>query len=90
MLGSIYRSINRSLVDAEKLLELLNEPTDVNDKPGAPDLIISNGEIEFGMRFCPQTLAINSTRLQITLVLRMTVVNQPCAVSRSAFPKGHL
>lgn len=49
MLGSIYRSINRSLVDAEKLLELLNEPTDVNDKPGAPDLVISNGEIEFGM-----------------------------------------
>ncbi|KAH9020826.1 hypothetical protein EDB85DRAFT_2152777 [Lactarius pseudohatsudake] len=34
MLGSIYRSINRSLVDAEKLLELLNEPTEVNDKPG--------------------------------------------------------
>jgi ATP-binding cassette subfamily B (MDR/TAP) protein 6 len=47
MLGSIYRSINRSLVDAEKLLELLNEPTDVNDKPGAPDLVISDGEIEF-------------------------------------------
>ncbi|KAH9026666.1 hypothetical protein EDB83DRAFT_2424942 [Lactarius deliciosus] len=47
MLGSIYRSINRSLVDAEKLLELLNEPTEVNDKPGAPDLVVSNGEIEF-------------------------------------------
>ncbi|KAI0249585.1 hypothetical protein BJV78DRAFT_1129371 [Lactifluus subvellereus] len=47
MLGSIYRSINRSLVDAEKLLTLLNEPTDVNDKPGAPDLVVSDGEIEF-------------------------------------------
>ena len=52
MLGSIYRTINRSLVDAEKLLMLLNEPTDVNDKPGAPDIVISNGEIEFGMRYC--------------------------------------
>jgi ABC-type transport system involved in Fe-S cluster assembly fused permease/ATPase subunit len=49
MLGSMYRSINRSLVDAEKLLELLNEPTDINDKPGAPDLVVSDGEIEFGM-----------------------------------------
>jgi ATP-binding cassette subfamily B (MDR/TAP) protein 6 len=47
MLGSMYRSINRSLVDAEKLLELLNEPTDINDKPGAPDLVVSDGEIEF-------------------------------------------
>jgi len=47
MLGSMYRSINRSLVDAEKLLELLNEPTEINDKPGAPDLVVSDGEIEF-------------------------------------------
>jgi ABC-type transport system involved in Fe-S cluster assembly fused permease/ATPase subunit len=50
MLGSLYRSINRSLVDAEKLLMLLNESTDVNDKPGAPDLVVSDGEIEFGRR----------------------------------------
>ncbi|KAH9957336.1 hypothetical protein BC827DRAFT_1226357 [Russula dissimulans] len=47
MLGSMYRSINRSLLDAEKLLELLNQPTDINDKPGAPDLVVSDGEIEF-------------------------------------------
>jgi ABC-type transport system involved in Fe-S cluster assembly fused permease/ATPase subunit len=53
MLGSIYRSINRSLVDAERLLELLNEPTDVDDKPGAPDLVVSDGEIEFGTCYLP-------------------------------------
>ena len=52
MLGSIYRSINRSLVDAEKLLELLNQPTDVNDKPGALDLLVTDGEIKFGMCYC--------------------------------------
>ena len=48
MLGYIYRSINQSLVDTEKLLKLLNEPTDVNDKPDATDLIVEDGEIEFG------------------------------------------
>ena len=48
MLGYIYRSVNQSLVDTEKLLKLLSEPTDINDKPGAPDLIVENGEIEFG------------------------------------------
>jgi len=47
-LGTIYRSINTSLVDTEKLLALLNEPTEVNDKPDAPDLAVQNGEIEFG------------------------------------------
>ena len=48
MLASIYRSINTALVDTEKLLKLLNEPTSITDKPNAPDLIITNGEIEFG------------------------------------------
>ena len=47
MLGTIYRSINQTLVDTEKLLKLLSEPTDVNDKPNAPDLIVTDGEIEF-------------------------------------------
>lgn len=46
-LGSIYRSVNQSLIDTEKLLKLLNEPTDVNDKPNAPELHVEDGEIEF-------------------------------------------
>lgn len=36
------------VVDAEKLINLLEQPTEVNDKPGAPDLVVTNGEIEFG------------------------------------------
>ncbi|KAF9467267.1 hypothetical protein BDZ94DRAFT_1287702 [Collybia nuda] len=46
-LGYIYRSVNQSLVDTERLLALLNEPTEVNDRPNAPDLIVNDGEIEF-------------------------------------------
>ncbi|KAI0315234.1 hypothetical protein OF83DRAFT_1062505 [Amylostereum chailletii] len=46
-LGYIYRSINQSLVDTERLLMLLNEPTEVNDKPNAPDLVVTDGEIVF-------------------------------------------
>lgn len=40
--------MNQSLVDTEKLLALLNEPTEVNDKPNAPDLVVNDGEIKFG------------------------------------------
>ncbi|KAI0915776.1 hypothetical protein AcW1_003720 [Taiwanofungus camphoratus] len=47
MFGTIYRSINQTLVDTERLLKLLSEPTDVNDKPNAPDLVVDSGEIEF-------------------------------------------
>ncbi|KAF9484487.1 hypothetical protein BDN70DRAFT_989577 [Pholiota conissans] len=46
-LGRIYRSVNQSLVDTEKLLALLNEPTEVNDKYGATNLVVHSGEIEF-------------------------------------------
>lgn len=47
-MGYIYRSINTSLVDTERLLALLNEATEVNDKPDAPNLMVYDGEIEFG------------------------------------------
>jgi ABC-type transport system involved in Fe-S cluster assembly fused permease/ATPase subunit len=48
MLGSIYRSINTSLVDTERLLKLLDEPTEVIDKPNAEELSVTDGEITFG------------------------------------------
>lgn len=32
-------------------MKLLDEPTEVNDKPGAPDLVVDDGEIEFGEHF---------------------------------------
>lgn len=47
-LGYVYRSVNQSLVDTEKLLMLLNEPAEVNDGPDAPDMVVEDGEIEFG------------------------------------------
>lgn len=67
-LGSIYRSVNQSLVDTEKLLKLLNEPTDVNDKPGAPDLIVEDGEIEFenvSFSYDGRTTALNGVSFKV-------------------------
>lgn len=58
MLGTLYRTINQGLVDTERLLKLLNEPTDVNDKPDALDLVVTDGEIEFGV-----SLTSNYTQL---------------------------
>ncbi|KAJ6593694.1 hypothetical protein B0H19DRAFT_31568 [Mycena capillaripes] len=46
-LGFMYRTINQSLVDTEKLLQLLNEPTEVNDRDDATTLVVDAGEIEF-------------------------------------------
>jgi ABC-type transport system involved in Fe-S cluster assembly fused permease/ATPase subunit len=84
MLGAMYRAMTRTLVDAEKLLQLLNEPTDINDKPGAPDLVVSDGEIEFGMCYSFFPSVIDLVRYQTTSALRTMVVNLPCVVSLSA------
>jgi hypothetical protein len=87
MLGSIYRSINRSLVDAEKLLTLLNEPTDVNDKPGAPDLVVLDGEIEFGRRYCFPLPRVDLMQLQKTLGLRTMAADRPYVAYPSGSPR---
>lgn len=46
-LGSLYRQLNQNVTDAEKMFNLLAQATEVNDKPGARDLIVTDGIIEF-------------------------------------------
>ncbi|KAH8093897.1 hypothetical protein BXZ70DRAFT_948370 [Cristinia sonorae] len=68
MLGYIYRSVNQSLVDTEKLLQLLNEPTEVVDKLNAPDLIIEDGMIEFRnvcFSYDEHTTALNNVSFKV-------------------------
>lgn len=46
-LGFVYRETKQSLIDMEKMFELLRIEADVKDKPGAPDLHLQHGELEF-------------------------------------------
>lgn len=92
MLGYIYRSVNQSLVDTEKLLKLLSEPTEVNDKPGAPDLVVEDGEIEFGQSTCLiQGTVVDSLALvQRMLRFLMTGALRLSMGSRSKSQRGPL
>ncbi|HEY1605370.1 MAG TPA: ABC transporter ATP-binding protein/permease [Allosphingosinicella sp.] len=47
MLGMVYRTIRQGLIDMDAMFALIDTPTEVNDAPGAPDLVVTQGRIRF-------------------------------------------
>lgn len=47
MLGMVYREIRQSLVDMGQLFDLLDQPTEISDKPGASVLLVNEGRVTF-------------------------------------------
>jgi ATP-binding cassette subfamily B protein len=47
VLGMVYRNIKQSLTDLESMIRLLGVRAEVTDKPNAPDLAVSQGEVVF-------------------------------------------
>ncbi|KAI5476886.1 vacuolar ABC heavy metal transporter Hmt1 [Pseudohyphozyma bogoriensis] len=46
-IASLYRQIMSNLVDTEQLMDLLKEEKDIVDRPGATELVLRDGSIEF-------------------------------------------
>lgn len=46
-LGFVYRETKQSLIDMDKMFELLNVESEIKDPVGAQPLILNSGEIEF-------------------------------------------
>ncbi len=47
LLGMVYRMIRQGLIDMQAMFTLIDTPAEITDAPGAPDLQVSDGAIEF-------------------------------------------
>jgi ATP-binding cassette, subfamily B, heavy metal transporter len=68
VLGMVYRNIKQSLTDLESMFRLLKVEAEVQDKPGARDLVVTKGEVVFdrvSFRYDPRRPILDAVSFRV-------------------------
>ncbi|KAK3846006.1 MAG: P-loop containing nucleoside triphosphate hydrolase protein [Linnemannia gamsii] len=68
LFGTSYRSLQKNFIDMEKMLDLFQEPVEIQDLPEAKPLVMSGGEVVFenvSFGYSPQNPNLKSVSFKI-------------------------
>src|SRR5581483_6134572 len=77
VLGMVYRNIKQSLTDLESMFRLLRVTPEIEDKPGAPALAVTRGEIVFDhvyFRYDPRRAILRDVTFRVPPGRRVAIV----------------
>lgn len=88
-LGFVYREIRQSLANIERLFGLLEKPVQVEDRPDAPDLEVTSGQVRFeqvAFHYQPERPILADVSLEIPAGHKLAVVG-PSGAGKSTLAR---
>jgi ATP-binding cassette subfamily B protein len=88
-MGTVYREIKQSLIDIERMMDVLEQSPEIADRPDAKDLIVRGGTLRFedvSFRYDPERAILNGLSFEVPAG-RMVAIVGPSGAGKSTISR---
>ena len=88
-MGTVYREIKQSLIDIERMMDVLDQSPEVADRPGAKPLVVAGGTIRFeNVSFCyePERIILDGLSFEVPAGKMVAIVG-PSGAGKSTISR---